>query len=47
MTTLYWTVGFVVLDEAFRSLCVSLEIGNLSIEADAQKPDGHIPKGSY
>ena len=30
---------FVVLDDAFRSLFVSLEIGNLSIETDSQKPD--------
>lgn len=47
MTTLYGTVGFVALDDAFRSLCVSLEIGNLSIEDGSQKPDGHNPKGSY
>jgi len=47
MTTLYGTVGFVVLDDAFRNLCVSLEIGNLNIEAGSRKPDGHNPKRSY
>ena len=34
---------FVVLDDVFRSLFVSLEIGNLSIEADSQKPDRQNP----
>jgi len=38
---------FVILDDAFRSLFVSLGIGNLSIEADSQKPDRHDPEGSY
>ena len=37
---------FVVLDDAFRSLFVSLEIGNLSIEADSQKPDRQNPEES-
>ena len=50
MTTLYGTVEnalrFVVLDDAFRSLCVSLKIGNLSIEADSQKVDRRNPEGS-
>ena len=47
MTTLYGTVGFVILDDAFISLFVSLGIGNLSFEADSQKPDRHDPEGSY